>query len=48
LQESPNEDAAKLITQLILDRLEATKKARAEFAKPTPSNNVAIDNEEKL
>ena len=48
LQESPNEDAAKLITQLILDRLEATKKARAEFAKPTPPNNVAIDNEEKL
>jgi len=48
LQDSPNEDAAKLITQLILDRLEATKKARAAFAKPTSNSGLQIDNEEQL
>jgi len=31
LNSNPNEDAGKLIAQVIVDRLEATKKARASF-----------------
>ena len=31
LNAHPNEDAGKLIAQIILERLEATKKARASF-----------------
>jgi hypothetical protein len=42
LNSHPNEDAGKLIAQVILDRLEATKKARASF-----NTNPSIDDSEE-
>jgi hypothetical protein len=50
LQEHPNEDAGKLIAQVVLERLAATKKARAMFSKPNETNPSIkeIDNEERL
>jgi hypothetical protein len=44
LNSHPNEDAGKLIAQVILDRLEATKKARASFN----TNSSIDDSEERL
>jgi len=50
LQEHPNEDAGKLIAQVVLERLAATKKAREMFSKPNDANPSIkeIDNEERL
>jgi hypothetical protein len=46
LQAHPNEDAGKLIAAVVIERLEATKKAREMFS--TPKEDDSIDNEEKL
>lgn len=49
LQSNPNEDAARLIAAVIIERLAATKAARASFATnnkiedSTPSNNRQED-----
>ena len=37
LNSNPNEDAGKLIAQVIIERLAATKKARESFSTKTPS-----------
>jgi Tfp pilus assembly protein PilF len=42
LQSNPNEDAAKLIAAVIIERLAATKEARARFA---ATNNIFEDEE---
>jgi hypothetical protein len=57
LQAQPNEDAGKLIAEVVLERLAATKKARAMFSNPNDTNSSSnhsnhgskeIDNEERL
>ena len=50
LQAHPNEDAGKLIAQVILERLAATKKAREMFSKPKDADTTIneIDSEERL
>jgi hypothetical protein len=45
LKEHPNEDAGKLIAQIVIERLAATKKARENFS--TKSTNIE-DDEERL
>jgi hypothetical protein len=37
LKEHPNEDAGKLIAQIVIERLAATKKARESFSTKAPS-----------
>jgi hypothetical protein len=37
LKEHPNEDAGKLIAQIVIERLAATKKARESFSTKPPS-----------
>jgi hypothetical protein len=37
LKEHPNEDAGKLIAQIVIERLAATKKARESFSIKPPS-----------
>jgi len=37
LKEHPNEDAGKLIAQIVIERLAATKKARESFSTKGPS-----------
>lgn len=46
LQLNPNEDAAKLIAAVILERLAATKAARASFSKSGKIDQAASDNNE--
>ncbi len=46
LQTHPNEDAGKLIAEVVIERLAATKKAREMFS--TPKADDSIDDEEKL
>ncbi len=57
LQAHPNEDAGKLIAQVVLERLAATKNAREMFSKPNDTNSSTthtsqgakeIDDEERL
>ena len=43
LKEHPNEDAGKLIAQIVIERLAATKKARESFS--TKSTNIEDDAE---
>jgi hypothetical protein len=43
LQANPNEDAGKLIAQIVLERLAATKKARESFGTALPT----IENDEE-
>ena len=43
LQAHPNEDAGKLIAEVVLERLAATKKARESFSTKAPS--IADDSE---
>ena len=43
LQANPNEDAGKLIAQIVLERLAATKKARESFGTTLPT----IENDEE-
>ena len=43
LQANPNEDAGKLIAQIVLERLAATKKARESFGTTLPK----IENDEE-
>ncbi len=43
LQANPNEDAGKLIAQVVLERLAATKKARESFGTRLPT----IENDEE-
>ena len=45
LKEHPHEDAGKLIAQIVIERLAATKKARESFS--TKSTNIE-DDEERL
>ena len=46
LQLNPNEDAAKLIAAVIIERLAATKAARASFSKSGKIDQAASDNNE--
>jgi hypothetical protein len=46
LQLNPNEDAAKLIAAVILERLAATKAARASFSTSGKIDQAASDNNE--
>jgi hypothetical protein len=46
LQLNPNEDAAKLIAAVIIERLAATKAARASFSKTGKIDQAASDNNE--
>ncbi len=46
LQLNPNEDAAKLIAAVIMERLAATKAARASFNKSGKIDQAASDNNE--
>ena len=46
LQLNPNEDAAKLIAAVIIERLAATKAARASFSKTGKIDQTASDNNE--
>jgi len=56
LQSHPNEDAAKLIAAVIIERLAATKAARASFATSNKiedanrknESNAAVDEEDEL
>ncbi len=55
LQSHPNEDAAKLIATVIIERLAATKAARASFSATNKINlstsedkNTAVDDAERL
>jgi len=52
LQLNPNEDAAKLIAAVIVERLAATKAARASFSKSSKIDQTASDkngtNDEEL
>ena len=57
LQEHPNEDAGKLIAQVVLERLAATKNAREMFSQKNDTNSSTthtnqstkeIDSEERL
>ncbi|TRZ82796.1 MAG: hypothetical protein D4R91_02565 [Sediminibacterium sp.] len=45
LQANPNENAGKLIAQVVIERVAATKKARESFSTKTPSIE---DDEERL
>jgi hypothetical protein len=46
LQLNPNEDAAKLIAAVIIERLAATKAARASFSRTGKIDQAASDNNE--
>jgi len=46
LEANPNENAGKLIAEVVIERLAATKKAREMFS--TPKKDDSIDNEERL
>lgn len=46
LQLNPNEDAAKLIAAVIIERLAATKAARASFSKPNKIDSPIADKNE--
>ena len=46
LQLNPNEDAAKLIAAVIIERLAATKAARSSFSKSGKIDQAASDNNE--
>jgi len=52
LQLNPNEDAAKLIAAVIVERLAATKAARASFSRPnkidSPDTEKNVHDEEDL
>ncbi|MFA9205661.1 MAG: hypothetical protein ACEQR6_03175 [Burkholderiaceae bacterium] len=45
LQANPNENAGKLIAQVVIERLSATKKARESFSTKPP---IIEDDEERL